>query len=71
MQDNAEQIRKSQDSHNTLSARREKLSKEIDDLRYRRTQLEEGRPSLLQLIGLILTIVGIVLAIIFYILANN
>lgn len=64
MQDNTTQISNSQDSHTTLSAERERLAKEIDDLRYRRTQLEDGR-SFAEPIGVILGIVGIVLAIIF------
>jgi uncharacterized protein YlxW (UPF0749 family) len=71
MQDKTKQIRNSQDSHKTLSAERERLSKEIDDLRYRRTRLEKGRPSLAEPIGLILAIVAIVLAIIFYILETS
>lgn len=71
MQDNTQQIHNSQDSHNTLSAEREKLSKEIDDLRYRRTRLEQGRPSLAEPIGLILAIVAIVLAIMFFILETS
>ena len=71
MQDKTGDISKSQDSHNTLSAKREELSKEIDDLRCRRTKLEEGQPSPLQLISAILAIVAIALAIIFYFLANR